>query len=219
MTEDTSNRRPRMEEPRLRAEFLKASWENNVIPIIGPIDETFSETVLWPFMKLENDGSQPIKLIIESPGGDVNGMFHLMSLIRNSRVPVIAEVTMAMSAAFCILTQCHVRIAIPGAIFMHHLSHTLAWGNQNQLQDHVDYLRYIDQVAEQMVLERTKISEERMSLERNRDWYINTADALRLGVIDQIANNNYLIDPDQYKQAMKKQRKFFAKQQADFGNR
>lgn len=191
--------------------FRRECFENRIIPIIGSIDDDFTQHVIWPFARMQNDGNQPIRLFINSPGGGVAEMFQFISMIRNSQVPVIADAVYACSAAFMIMTQCHDRIGYPGALYMHHLASMFVWGNRKEIENQSAYLEYADKICDEYLLERTKMSEEQLEQHHDQDWYMNAKQALRLGAIDRIQDEAYLIEPEIYHKQVKIQERAIKK--------
>lgn len=185
---------------KLRKELL----DKNVI-LVEEVDDSFVENVIWPFVKLSSDGNVgKIRLLINSPGGYITEMFQLISMIRNSEKPVIAEVMRAFSAAFMITTQCHERVAYEGSVLMYHCPWTIAWGNTEEIQEQTKYMRKMTQYGEGLVLQRTNIDEETIKQYRHRDWWMTAREAKKLGVIDRIhEEKDYALPPEYVQERIK----------------
>lgn len=181
--------------------------------LIEEVGENFLEDVIWPFVKLSSDNNvNKIRLLINSPGGFITEMFQLISMIRNSQKPVIAEVLRAFSAGFIIASQCHERVAYQGSQFMYHIPWTSVWGNQEEITEQTKYLRRMTEYSENLVQERTKISDAKILEYRTKDWYMTAKEALRWGVIDRIhEEDEYILDPEFVQKRIKAENKAMAK--------
>lgn len=185
---------------KLRKELL----DKNVI-LLEEVGDDFVENVIWPFVKLSADGNVgKIRLLINSPGGYITEMFQLISMIRNSEKPVIAEVMRAYSAAFMITTQCHERVAYEGSVLMYHCPWTIAFGNSEEIQEQTKYMRQMTKYGEGLVLQRTKIDPEVIKQYRHRDWWMTAREAKKLGVVDRIhEEKDYALSPDYVQERIK----------------
>lgn len=163
---------------------------------IQDVDENFYDTVVHPFKELVEDNNvNTIQLVINSNGGLTTLAGQLCSWIRSSPKPVIAEIITAISAGFVIATQCHFRICYPASMMMHHEAWMSAYGNKDEISRMMPILESADDYVDKIVEERTKITKEIVNKHRGRDWWITPEEALRLGVVDTIFNDNYQIDP------------------------
>ena len=115
----------------------------------------------------------PIKIFIDSYGGQVYQCFGLIGVMESSDTPVHTIVTgAAMSCGFIILINGHKRFAYNHATPLYH-------------QVSTGFL-------EDMTLRLTKISKKKLNdiLKNKKDWYMTSESALELGVIDSIIKPN-----------------------------
>lgn len=186
-------------------------FENGII-LIEEVNESFLENVIWPFAKMVGDNNTPrIRLLINSPGGSAPEMFQLISMIRNSTKPVTADVIFAASAAFMITTQCHDRIAYPGTVFMWHMPSTIVAGNHDEIDRQTTYLKHATQYADDLLCSRTHITREQLAKHHGKDWYMTAPTALRLGVVDSVIEDNYVLQPMAVQEGIKLQKRLASK--------
>lgn len=139
--------------------------------------------------KEKNFTREPIKIYINSFGGELYDMWSLIDIILNSKTPIYTYCTgYAMSAAFKIFLAGHKRYATKHASFMYHQINCWYSG---KYQDTVEYRKEIDRLQQQIedyVIERTKITKEKIEEIRleKKDFYIHSQEALELGIIDEI---------------------------------
>lgn len=143
----------------------------------------------------ENEASQknykrkPINLFIQSEGGSVYAMWSLIDIIENSKTPIHTYCTgYAMSAAFKIFLAGHKRYCTRHATFMYHQMSNIRMGTYQDLVEDRKQLDHLNKQSEDYVLERTKITKERVEEIRYKkiDWYIHPEEALELGIVDEV---------------------------------
>lgn len=138
----------------------------------------------------EADRREPIKLILNSPGGDVYDGIGLIDAIEQSETPVHIYIHgQAQSMGFAIATCGHYRYASKRTTFMYH---EISWEtNREKLQYHeqeVEEGKRLWKVYDDIVTANTKITQKKLDqIKRaHKEWYMTAEEALQLGVIDEI---------------------------------
>lgn len=143
----------------------------------------------------ENEASQknykrkPINLFIQSEGGSVYAMWSLIDIIEKSKTPIHTYCTgYAMSAGLKIFLAGHKRYCTRHATFMYHQMRSIRMGTYQDLVEDREQLDHLNKQSEDYVLERTKITKERVEEIRYKkiNWYIHPKEALELGIVDEI---------------------------------
>lgn len=132
---------------------------------------------------------QPIKIHIDSYGGQVYQCLGLLSIMKNCATPIHTIVTgCAMSCGFLISISGHKRFGHKHSTFMYHQISSLQGGKLKDLEEDIIEAKRLQHIIEQHTMEQTKISQIRLteSYEKKEDWYMNAKQALKLGVIDDI---------------------------------
>jgi ATP-dependent Clp protease protease subunit len=133
---------------------------------------------------------QPIKLIINSPGGDVYEGMGIVDIIKKSITPIWVYVYgHAQSMAFAIVAVGHKRFASVNSTFMYH---ELSWGtDDSKLKYYKQELKEAERLwmsYDDIILKNTKITKSmlRKIYKESINWYIDSKQALELGIIDEI---------------------------------
>ena len=138
---------------------------------------------------------KPIKLLINSPGGDIFEGMSLMSTIMLSKTPVWA-INMAMEAsdALYVGMVCHRRFALPYTTFLLHDGEAGAADSYSKFQDLAKYLDVVNgDVLKTLLMKYTKIDELTYK-ERHRDeWYMQPEEAIKNGICDEILTDLSLL--------------------------
>ena len=129
----------------------------------------------------------PIKVYINTPGGDLDAVFSIISSIKASKTPVYTiTIGTGYSGGFFIGICGHKRYGLYHASFMHHKGACMDGGDAQKLIQHVRfYERQLDRLK-QIVLENTNITNDEFDSHQNDDWMMDSHDAIRYGVIDEI---------------------------------
>lgn len=140
--------------------------------------------------KIDPDKRKPIKLILNSPGGDVYDGIGIIDVIENSTTPVHIYVHgQAQSMGFAIATCGHYRYAGKRTTFMYH---EIAWGTaQEKLTYHEQEVtegKRLWSVYDSIVTANTKIPLKKLQQVRkeHKEWYLTAEEALEWGIIDEI---------------------------------
>jgi len=130
-----------------------------------------------------------IELLINTDGGDLYSCNALIGAITSSKTPVHTIcIGHAMSAGFEILISGHKRFAHQMDWLMYHqLSHGVK-NTLKQMEWVVEEDKRIQKVAEDFIVSRTKITKQQLKEynDKNKDWLMDSKEALKLGVIDEI---------------------------------
>jgi ATP-dependent Clp protease protease subunit len=132
---------------------------------------------------------EPIKLIINSFGGEVFSGLALIDVIDSSQTPIhtICHGT-AMSMALIIYAAGHHRIASKYSTFMYHEA---AYEINGKVAFHKQELKEterIDKICDAYLISKTKFTQKVLQPHRDRqsEWYFDAKTAQRYGLVDEI---------------------------------
>jgi len=131
----------------------------------------------------------PIKIYIDSYGGQVYQCFGLLSVIERSETPIHTIVTgCAMSAGFMILISGHKRFAHKLSTPLYHQVSSGAIGTVKEMEEKIEESKRLQDQLESIVKEKTDISKKKLKeiFDTKKDWYMTSEEALELGVVDEI---------------------------------
>ena len=129
----------------------------------------------------------PIKIFIDSPGGDVTFMWSIIQMIEMSTTPVwTINYCTAYSAASEILASGHKRFAFPGSHVMIHLGSCTYSGDVANVETTKKYFDALSKKTVDHLLERTKIDPKMFKKKTMTDWFLDENEALEKGIVDKI---------------------------------
>ena len=132
---------------------------------------------------------KPIRINVDSYGGQVYQCLGLLSVMKNCTTPIHTIVTgCAMSCGFLISISGHKRFGHKLATYMYHQISSADWGKLKDLEEGIIEAKRLQTIIEQHTIEQTKITAEKLQdvYEKKQDWFMDSKQALKLGVIDEI---------------------------------
>lgn len=164
------------------------------IIINNVIDDSVVEKALMQVLKINNDDKhipieqrKPIVIYLNTPGGLVYIGMALCDAIRQSKTPVhIHALGYACSMGSLILACGHKRIAYENTVVMIHEGGISFEGNAGQAKDLMEFNKITEKRAKKIILDNTKITEEKYDSMTRKDWWMYADEALELGIIDEI---------------------------------
>lgn len=139
--------------------------------------------------QLQEYEREPITVFICTNGGDVDASFAVVSAIEASVTPVTTvAIGKAMSGGFLILLAGHQRYAQKYATLMLHDVSSGIIDTATAIREYSEYLEVLQDKIKDFVLANTNIPESELDNchLRKQDWYMNTAEALDYGCVDDV---------------------------------
>ena len=161
---------------------------------LGEIDTVTVNEIIQDIYEINDEDAKkqtvdPIKLIINSFGGEVFSGLALIDVIDNSQTPIhtICHGT-AMSMALIVYAAGHVRIASKYSTFMYHEA---AYEINGKVAFHKQELKEterIDKLCDTYLISKTKFTQKILQPHRDRqaEWYFDVKTAQRYGLVDEI---------------------------------
>lgn len=133
---------------------------------------------------------KPIKIFINSPGGDLDSTLAFIGLMNISKTPIwTIDACWAYSAAGLILMAGHKRYALPNTECLIHSGSGQLGGSYEQTAEQMKNYKYLVDKMRDFILSRTKIDQKLFKKQSSKDWYIYTDEMLNLGIVDEIVTD------------------------------
>lgn len=161
---------------------------------LGDIEtETINEIIysIYEINKEDNKKTnvEPIKLIINSFGGDIYSGLALIDIIDNSLTPIhtICHGS-AMSMGLVIYTAGHYRTASKYSTFMYHEASYPVEGKVIHHKQELAETERIDNICDDYLISKTKLTKKELDNIKNKqtDWYFDVKTALEYGIVNKI---------------------------------
>ena len=129
----------------------------------------------------------PIRVFIDSPGGDLCALWTTINAIKLSKTPVhTINYCTAYSAAADLLASGHKRYALPGTSVMVHSGSCMYGGTVEQAENMKKHFDKLGKKVTDCFLEHTKVDPKTFKKKAPADWYMDEDEALKNGLIDEI---------------------------------
>lgn len=133
------------------------------------------------------ENRKPIKIFIDSNGGDVVFMWSIIQMIEMSTTPVwTINYCTAYSAAAEILASGHKRFAFPGSHVMIHLGSCAYSGDVANVETTKKYFDTLSKKTVDHLLAKTNIDPKMFKKKTMTDWFLDENEALEKGIVDNI---------------------------------
>lgn len=132
---------------------------------------------------------KPIKLIIDTNGGEIYRGMALVNVIDTSTTSVFSY-TYGISASLGVILSMisHKRFAHKRATFMLHQLSAGAWGDLRTLEENIEQKVKLQDMLDSIIIENSNITKGRLleMREKKEDWFFTGEEALKLGVVDEL---------------------------------
>ena len=181
-------------DPQLRDWYLDE--QNRTFWVDTQIDERLLDLVKMIIKCNKEDKGKPvdervpIKVFIDSPGGDVCALLTTIKAIEISKTPVYTiNYCSAYSAAADLLVAGHKRYALPGTSVMVHSGSCMYGGTIEQAESMKKYFDKLGKKVTDYFLAHTKVEPKVYKKKAPADWYLDEQEALDYGLIDEIVSD------------------------------
>ncbi len=186
--EDAKKKAPEMPDP-LTEKFIKTRQ----IILSGEINKDLAEKIVRQLLVLEaDDAEKPVYIYIDSPGGDVDAGFAIFDMIRFVSCPVflIGMGLIASAAALILLAvDKEHRLALPNSRYLIHQPSSGMRGVATDIEIHAKEMERTKAVLNKIISEQTGKSFEQVCADTNRDYWLNSSEAVEYGLVSKIVNS------------------------------
>ena len=167
---------------------------NRVIWINDEIDGNLTQELVHYIMKWNREDKdipeidrKPIRLLFDSPGGDIDAQAAICSVIELSKTPIIGvAIGLVASAASLIYLSCHMRLALKSSYFILHKGSAALSGDFENIMNSIDdYKKEVEKMVS-FIIERSNYTKEEVEEHIKKDWYVRAPQALEKGLVDEI---------------------------------
>lgn len=166
------------------------------MPMAYTRQDAFSASVIADALMVLNDVSEePIWLVINSPGGNVDQGLVLYDAIKTSSAPVhvLGRNCYSMAAIIFSAGERGHRYAFPNSSFMLHLPFGRAEGDAKEIaikSKEMDKLK--NKIIDELVDNGIKLTKKKLLQEIDREKWLSAEEAIRYGLVDKIVEKGTL---------------------------
>ena len=163
----------------------------NVI-VAGQIDDKLAQKTVTHLLALAEESDDPINLFISSPGGHVESgdMVHDMIRFIRPTVRAIGSGWVASAGALIFIgAKKENRYCLPNTRFLLHQPSGGIGGTASEMQIQAQQIRQMRARFDKLFSAATGQSEERIRKDTMRDFWLNTDEAVKYGLLGKVINS------------------------------
>lgn len=169
----------------LAHKFLKTRQ----ILLSGEVNKALAEKIIRQLLVLESDSDDPIKIFIDSPGGDADAGYAIFDMIRFVKAPVymIGMGLVASAGAIILLAAPDKRrFALPNSHYLIHQPLSGIKGVATEIEIHAQELEKMRVKINEMISKETGQTVEKVSKDTDRDFWMNAEEAKAYNLVTKV---------------------------------
>lgn len=185
--EDGEEREQGEESPLLR-QFLKT----RTVLLTGEINKNLAERVVRQVLLLEQESDEPIKVFIDSPGGDADAGFAILDMMRFVRPPIkmIGMGLVASAGAIVLLAAPREqRFALPNSRYLIHQPMAGFRGVGTEIEIHAKEIDLMRRKMNDLISQETGKPVAEVEQDTDRDYWMGAEEALAYGLVGSIIHS------------------------------
>lgn len=158
----------------------------------GEINKRLAERVIKQLILLEEAGDDPIRIFIDSPGGDADAGYAIFDMLRFVNPPVVTiGMGLVASAAAIVLLAAprERRIGLPNSHYLIHQPLSGIRGVATEIEIHARELEKLRAKINQMIAEETGQTLAKVERDTDRDYWLSAEEAQEYGLVSRIIAN------------------------------
>lgn len=133
---------------------------------------------------------KPIKIFINSDGGSVDTVLHIIDMIHLSKTPIYTiGMGRVYSAGGLLLMAGHKRYVFPHTSCLIHDGSSSTIGSIGKMLDNLEFTKELEKRMKEYILSSTRITEEVYDQNYRRDWFLFSEEMIALGIADEIVTD------------------------------
>jgi ATP-dependent Clp protease protease subunit len=182
-------------------EEKEENWQNiltgkmlktRTILLSGEIRKNLSEKIIRQLLLMEAMGDDPIRIFIDSPGGDADAGYAVFDMIRFIKPPVWT-IGMGLVASAAAIIQLAApkerRIGLPNSHYLIHQPLSGIRGVATDIEIHARELEKLREKINQLIAEETGNPIAQVEKDTDRDYWMSGQEAVKYGLISKVITN------------------------------
>ncbi|MDR3337851.1 MAG: ATP-dependent Clp protease proteolytic subunit [Treponema sp.] len=169
--------------------LLSKMLKTRTILLSGEIKKDLAERTIRQLLLLEDMGDEPIRMFIDSPGGDADAGYAIFDMIRFVKPPVwtIGMGLVASAAAIILLASPKERrIGLPNSHYLIHQPLSGIRGVATDIEIHARELDKLRGKINRLIADETGQVFEQVEKDTDRDYWMNAEEAVKYGLITRV---------------------------------
>ncbi|MDR1444806.1 MAG: ATP-dependent Clp protease proteolytic subunit [Treponema sp.] len=169
--------------------LLSKMLKTRTILLSGEIKKDLAERTIRQLLLLEDMGDQPVRIFIDSPGGDADAGYAIFDMIRFVKPPVwtVGMGLVASAAAIIQLASPRERrVGLPNSHYLIHQPLSGIRGVATDIEIHAKELDKLRARINRLIADETNAPFDQVERDTDRDYWMNAGEAVSYGLISKI---------------------------------
>ncbi len=177
--------------------FMERFLKTRTILLSGEINKALAERIIRQLLMLEDQGDDPIRVFIDSPGGDADAGYAIFDMMRFVKPQVYAiGMGLVASAGAIILLAApkERRIGLPNSHYLIHQPLSGMRGVATEIEIHARELEKLRNKINKLISDETGTSLAQVEKDTDRDFWMNAEEAKKYGLLSKIVTSRADLD-------------------------
>jgi ATP-dependent Clp protease protease subunit len=187
--QDEDEEEEKKQEARPDFNFAEKVLKTRNILLSGEINKQLAERVVRQLIILEDQNEEPIKVFIDSPGGDADAGYAIFDMMRFVKPPIVTiGMGLVASAGAIILLAAprERRVGLPNSHYLIHQPLSGMRGVATEIEIHARELDKLRKKISALIADETGQPLDKVEKDTDRDYWMNADEAKGYGLIDRI---------------------------------
>jgi ATP-dependent Clp protease protease subunit len=166
--------------------------KTRTILLSGEINKELAEKTIRQLLLLEDMNSEPIRIFIDSPGGDADAGYAIFDMIRFVK-PEVWTIGMGLVASAAAIVQLaspkERRVGLPNSHYLIHQPLSGIRGVATDIEIHAKELEKLRERINRLIAEETGNPAGQVEKDTDRDYWMNAEEAVSYGLISRVVIN------------------------------
>ncbi|MDX9800891.1 MAG: ATP-dependent Clp protease proteolytic subunit [Spirochaetia bacterium] len=166
--------------------------KTRTILLSGEVNKKLAEKVISQMLLLEAENDEPIKIFIDSPGGDVDAGYAIFDMIRfiKPTVYIIGMGLVASAGALILLAAPNERrLALPNSHYLIHQPLSGIRGVATEIEIHAKEIEKTRKKINKLISDETGKDVKQVEKDTDRDFWMNAEEAKNYGLVSRVIKN------------------------------
>ncbi|MDR2841784.1 MAG: ATP-dependent Clp protease proteolytic subunit [Spirochaetaceae bacterium] len=166
--------------------------KTRTILLSGEINKDLAEKTIRQLLLMENMNDEPVKIFIDSPGGDADAGFAIFDMIRfiKPQVWTIGMGLVASAAAIILLAAPKERrVGLPNSHYLIHQPLSGIRGVATDIEIHANELEKLRAKINVLISDETGKPCDLVEKDTDRDYWMTSSEAVQYGLLSKVIKN------------------------------
>jgi ATP-dependent Clp protease protease subunit len=163
--------------------------KTRTILLSGEIKKELAEKTIRQLLLLEDISNDPIRIFIDSPGGDADAGYAIFDMIRFVK-PDVWTIGMGLVASAAAIIQLAApkerRVGLPNSHYLIHQPLSGIRGVATDIEIHANELDKLREKINRLIADETGVPFSQVEKDTDRDYWMNAHEAVKYGLINKI---------------------------------